>query len=112
MAKRDFYDILGVNRDASEDEIVRRKETEFTPMTEEEALIQIDLLGHDFFAYTDRDTNLVHILYRREDGGYGLLLDPQRQTVTQIAGGDGDELQRQLQEEQAAPKPRASTSAP
>ena len=57
----------------SEDEIVRRKETEFTPMTEEEALVQIDLLGHDFFAYTDRDTNLVHILYRREDGGYGLL---------------------------------------
>lgn len=57
----------------SEDEIIRRKETEFTPMTEEEALIQIDLLGHDFFAYTDRDTNLVHILYRREDGGYGLL---------------------------------------
>ena len=55
------------------DEIVRRKETEFTPMTEEEALIQIDLLGHDFFAYTDRDTNLVHILYRRTDGGYGLL---------------------------------------
>ena len=54
-------------------EIIRRKETEFTPMTEEEALIQIDLLGHDFFAYTDRDTNLVHILYRREDGGYGLL---------------------------------------
>ena len=43
----------------SEDEIVRRKETEFTPMTEEEALVQIDLLGHDFFAYTDRDTNLV-----------------------------------------------------
>ncbi len=42
-------------------------------MTEEEALVQIDLLGHDFFAYTDRDTNLVHILYRREDGGYGLL---------------------------------------
>lgn len=57
----------------SEDEIIRRKETEFTPMTEEEALVQIDLLGHDFFAYTDRDTNLVHILYRREDGGYGLL---------------------------------------
>ena len=47
----------------ADDEIVRRKETEFTPMTEDEALIQIDLLGHDFFAYTDRDTNLVHILY-------------------------------------------------
>ena len=57
----------------SEDEIVRRKETEFTPMTEEEALVQIDLLGHDFFAYIDRDTSAVHILYRRSNGGYGLL---------------------------------------
>ena len=42
----------------ADDEIVRRKETEFTPMTEEEALIQIDLLGHDFFAYTDRSSSL------------------------------------------------------
>ena len=57
----------------SEDEIVRTKEMEFTPMTQDEALVQIDLLGHDFFAYTDRDTNKVHILYRRDDGGYGLL---------------------------------------
>ena len=55
------------------DEVVRRKETEFTPMTEDEALVQIDLLGHDFFVYTDRDTNLVNVLYRRDDGGYGLL---------------------------------------
>ncbi len=70
------YSELDLDRlmdELADDEIVRRKETEFTPMTEEEALIQIDLLGHDFFAYTDRDTNLVHILYRREDGGYGLL---------------------------------------
>jgi len=56
-----------------DESIVRVKEIEFLPMTEEEALINIDLLGHDFFAYTDRDTNLVHVLYRRDDGGYGLL---------------------------------------
>ena len=43
------------------------------PLTEEEALIEIDLLGHDFFAYIDRDTSAVHILYRRSNGGYGLL---------------------------------------
>ena len=55
------------------EEVVRRKETEFTPMTEEEALVQIDLLGHDFFIYTDRDSGEVHVLYRRSDGGYGLL---------------------------------------
>lgn len=55
------------------DEVVRVKEIEFAPMTEEEALVQIDLIGHDFFVYTDRDTNLVCVLYRRTDGGYGML---------------------------------------
>lgn len=57
----------------SDDEIVRVKEIEFAPMTEEEALVEIDLIGHDFFVYTDRDTNLVNVLYRRDNGGYGLL---------------------------------------
>ncbi len=58
---------------SAEDEVVRVKELEFEPLTEEEALVQIDLLGHDFFAYTDRDTGVVCILYRRGEGGYGLL---------------------------------------
>jgi putative sigma-54 modulation protein len=62
---------------SADEEIVRVKEIEFAPMTEEEALIQIDLLGHDFFAYTDRDTNSVCVLYRRTDGGYGLLKQPE-----------------------------------
>ena len=44
-----------------------------TLLLQEEALVQIDLLGHDFFAYIDRDSNNVHILYRRYNGGYGLL---------------------------------------
>lgn len=56
-----------------EDEVVRIKEIDFTPLTEEEALINIDLLGHDFFAYTDRDSGAFHVLYRRDDGGYGIL---------------------------------------
>ena len=58
---------------SADEEVVRVKEIEFEPMTEEQALIQIDLLGHDFFAYTDRDTSAVCVLYRRADGGYGLL---------------------------------------
>lgn len=57
----------------ADDEVVRIKEIEFEPLTEDEALVKIDLLGHDFFAYTDRDSNLVNVLYRRDDGGYGLL---------------------------------------
>lgn len=58
---------------SAEEEVVRVKEIEFEALTEEEALIKMDLLGHDFFAYTDRDTNLVNVLYRRNNGGYGLL---------------------------------------
>ena len=58
---------------SADDEVVRVKEISFEPLTVEEALVKIDLLGHDFFAYTDRDTNLVNVLYRRDDGGYGLL---------------------------------------
>ena len=44
------------------------------------------------YGYRLRYTNLVNVLYRRDDGGYGLLLDPRRTTVTQIAGGDGGAL--------------------
>lgn len=72
-------DVTGVSLDelmaelSAEDEIVRVKEIEYAPLTEEEALVQIDLLGHDFFVYTDRDSNDVHVLYRRGNGGYGLI---------------------------------------
>lgn len=67
-------DIEGLMEELSaDDEVVRVKEIEFQPLTEEEALVQIDLLGHDFFAYIDRDSNNVHVLYRRDNGGYGLL---------------------------------------
>ena len=62
-----------MNELSGDDAVVRIKEIEFEPLTEEEALVKIDLLGHDFFAYTDRDSSLVHVLYRRDGGGYGLL---------------------------------------
>lgn len=66
-------DVDGLMEELSDDAVLRVKEIEFEPLTEEEALIKIDLLGHDFFAYTDRDSGMVNVLYRREDGGYGLL---------------------------------------
>lgn len=58
----------------SDDAIVRRKTIHPMPMTEDEALTEIDLIGHDFYVYTDRDTNKTHVLYRRNNGGYGLLI--------------------------------------
>lgn len=57
-----------------DEEVVRIKEIEFEPMTQDEALIQIDLLGHDFFAFIDRDSSAPCVLYRRGEGGYGLLV--------------------------------------
>lgn len=53
--------------------IVRVKEIDLVALSEEEALLQIDLLGHDFFVYNDDNTGLVNVLYRRKDGSYGLL---------------------------------------
>ena len=53
--------------------IVKRKVIENKPMSEEEAILQMELLGHEFFAYKNEETNEVNILYRRKDGDYGVL---------------------------------------
>ena len=53
--------------------IVKRKVIENKPMSEEEAILQMELLGHEFFAYKNEETNEVNILYRRKDGDYGIL---------------------------------------
>lgn len=53
--------------------IIRRKEFALEPMDEEEAVAQMELLGHDFFVYYDMAAKAVNVLYRRRDGQYGLL---------------------------------------
>ena len=55
------------------DKITRRKQFALRPMTTEDAILQLEMLGHDFFVYLDSDTNAVCIVYKRKDGGYGLL---------------------------------------
>lgn len=54
-------------------EIVRRKRFHVEPMSEEEALEQMELLGHDFFVFFDPADPQVRILYRRRDQNFGLL---------------------------------------
>ena len=64
--------------DVSEDElrIVRNKQFYFKPMTREEAILQMNLLGHNFFAFRDEDNGgAFAVVYRRNDGGYGLIDD-------------------------------------
>jgi putative sigma-54 modulation protein len=53
--------------------IVRRKEFVLQPLDDEEAVAQMELLGHDFYVYFDVDAKAVNVVYRRRDGQYGLL---------------------------------------
>jgi len=55
--------------------LVRTKEFILRPMTVEDAILQMELLIHSFFVYKDMDNNKVQILYKRNDGDYGLI-DP------------------------------------
>ena len=53
--------------------IVRTKRFTLAPMDDEEAIEQMELLGHDFFVFLNQDTNSINVLYRRHDGNYGVL---------------------------------------
>lgn len=54
--------------------IIRTKEFELRPMTPEEAVLQMNLLGHSFFVYTDSVSGEVNVVYRRSDGDYGVIV--------------------------------------
>lgn len=54
-------------------EIVKRKKIEMKPMNEEEAILQMDLLGHEFFIFKDIDSDNVCVVYKRKDGNYGII---------------------------------------
>ncbi len=54
-------------------EIVRFKRFSLKPMDTEEAILQMELLGHNFFVFTNAATNQVNVIYKRRDGKYGLI---------------------------------------
>lgn len=53
--------------------IVRVKHFSLKPMSEEEAMLQLDLLGHAFYVFENAETGDVNVLYKRKDGNYGLI---------------------------------------
>ena len=53
---------------------VRVKKFEFTPMSVEEAIMQMNLLGHEFFVFNDAETEDTCVVYKRRDGNYGLIV--------------------------------------
>ncbi len=78
--RRKFKDVLQyemmMNMQEEEEnnsQIVRRKTIELRPMDEEEAVLQMELLGHDFFIFKNIDTESVSVLYKRKDGSYGII---------------------------------------
>lgn len=67
---------IAVQDDIEEEEsldIVRQKRFNLKPMDSEEAILQMNMLGHNFFVFTNAETNLTNVVYRRNDGKYGLI---------------------------------------
>lgn len=53
--------------------IIKRKKVDMKPMNEEEAILQMNMLGHSFFVFKNSSNNLICVLYLRKDGSYGII---------------------------------------
>ncbi|MBA3383896.1 MAG: ribosome-associated translation inhibitor RaiA [Actinobacteria bacterium] len=62
--------------DQLDQQIVKTKQFPDKPMSPEEAVLQLELIGHDFFVFRNAETGEVNVVYRRRNGGYGLI-EPQ-----------------------------------
>jgi ribosome hibernation promoting factor len=69
-------DTIQVMAEDEEPQIVKTKQFALNPMSAEEAVLQLELVGHDFFVFRSADSGDVNVVYRRHDGGYGLI-EPQ-----------------------------------
>ncbi len=66
-------ELEGENEDSIDIKIDRRKRFSIKPMSPEEAVLQMDLLGHDFYMFTNTNTDDIAIVYKRKNGGYGMI---------------------------------------
>ncbi len=57
----------------AKDKVVKRKQMDTKPMNEEEAILQMNMLGHEFFIYKDDESGNTCILYKRKDGDLGII---------------------------------------
>lgn len=69
-----FETIDKIEDDKDEEiKIVKRKNIEVKPMSEEEAVLQMELLEHQFYIFKDSETNKVAVVYKRKEGNYGII---------------------------------------
>lgn len=66
-------DFESVEEEQEEKKIVRRKDFEMKPMDEEEAILQMELLGHDFFIFKNEIEECTSVVYKRKDNTYGII---------------------------------------
>lgn len=67
------FDLSFEEPEEEEKRIVKRKEIEMKPMSEEEAILQMELVDHDFYVFKDIKTDQVSIIYKRKDNNYGII---------------------------------------
>ena len=70
---REFDVLFDAPEEEADIKIVKTKTHHVKPMSAEEAVLQMNLLGHNFFVFTNAKTNTTDIVYRRKDGNYGLI---------------------------------------
>ena len=68
----DFIEEFEQDKD-EEEVIVKRKTIDIKPMDEEEAILQMELLNHDFFVFKNIDEDCISVLYKRKDGKFGII---------------------------------------
>lgn len=61
------------DEEENNNKIIKTKNIEMKPMDEEEAMLQMELLNHDFFVFKNIDEECVSVLYQRKNGGYGII---------------------------------------
>ena len=67
------FDYLLEDEFTGEEKIVKIKQLELKPIDEEEAIIEMEMLGHNFFVFRDVETDKINILYKRKNGNYGVI---------------------------------------
>lgn len=68
-----FADLPEIEAEPEEIVVVKKKKFELTPMTPDEAIVQMELLAHTFFVFLNIETDAVNVVYKRDDKDYGLL---------------------------------------
>ncbi len=68
-----FAELPEVEEEQEEIRVVKRKRFDLVPMSVDEAIVQMELLAHNFYVFLNMESDSVNVVYKRDDGGYGVL---------------------------------------